>query len=94
MFQRARSVGPSFRPCCLLLMPDVWCLFASMRPTSDTTGAFVGRRWKDSIEVTILSRQQLRDTIDVFHGRVAGDTIFGRYRFRGDQARLLRQPPP
>ena len=75
-------------------MPDVWCLFASMRPTSDTTGAFVGRRWKDSIEVTILSRQQLRDTIDVFHGRVAGDTIFGRYRFRGDQARLLRQPPP
>lgn len=61
-------------------------------PASDTAGAFVGRRWKDSIEVTILSQQRLRDTIDVFKGRVAGDTIIGRYRIRGELARLLREP--
>jgi hypothetical protein len=61
-------------------------------PLADTAGAFIGRRWKDSIEVTILSQQRLRDTIDVFKGRVTGDTIIGRYRIRDELARLVRKP--
>jgi len=40
----------------------------------------------------MLSQQQLRDTIDVFKGRVIGDTIVGRYRIRGETARLVRGP--
>lgn len=57
---------------------------------SDTLGAFVGRRWKDTVEVTILSQQSIVDTIDVLRARIRGDTLVGRYRFRGDSTRLVR----
>lgn len=60
---------------------------------SDTLGAFVGRRWKDTVEVTILSGQSIVDTIDVLRARIRGDTLVGRYRFRGDSTRLVLRRP-
>jgi hypothetical protein len=48
----------------------------------DTAGAFVGKKWRDSIEVAFLSQQRMTDTMEVFRARVVGDTIIGRYRQR------------
>ena len=48
----------------------------------DTLGAFVGRKWRDSIEVVLLSQQRMTDTMEVFKARIVGDTIVGRYRQR------------
>jgi hypothetical protein len=62
-------------------------------PLADTAGTFVGRRWKDSIEVAILSLGRWRDTIDVFKARVSGDTLIGRYRLAGGTATLVKTNP-
>lgn len=56
----------------------------------DTSGAFLGRRWGDSIEVAFLSQQRITDTMEVFKARVAGDTVVGRYRQRVGTWRFLK----
>jgi hypothetical protein len=57
---------------------------------TDTAGAFLGERWRDSLVLAFLSRQRLRDTIDVFRARIAGDTLIGSYRWRTGTWRFLR----
>jgi hypothetical protein len=57
----------------------------------DTAGAWIGRRWKDSLELAFLSRQQLVDTMDVFRARVVGDTIIGQYVRRVGTWRFLKE---
>lgn len=56
----------------------------------DTLGAFVGRKWRDSIEVTFLSQQRMTDTMEVFKARIVGDTIVGRYRQRLGTWRFIK----
>jgi hypothetical protein len=58
----------------------------------DTIGAYVGRKWGDSIEVAFLSQQRMTDTMEVFKARIVGDTIVGRYRQRVGTWRFLRVP--
>jgi len=58
----------------------------------DSIGAFLGRQWKDSIQLAFLSEQRLTDTIEVFKARVAGDTLVGSYRLRSGTWRFLRAP--
>jgi hypothetical protein len=55
------------------------------------TGGFLGTRYRDSLTIAFLNNQTLADTIDVFKGRLAGDTIIGEYRFRVGTWRFLRQ---
>ena len=55
-------------------------------------GAFLGRHLRDSVQVAFLRNQSLADTIDVFSGRLHGDTITGSYRFRTGTWKFLRQP--
>jgi hypothetical protein len=55
------------------------------------TGSFVGTRLADSIRIAFLRNQLITDTIDVFRGRVAGDTIVGVYTFRAGTWRFLKQ---
>lgn len=55
------------------------------------TGAFLGRHLRDSVQVAFLRNQSLADTIDVFSGRLHGDTITGVYRFRTGTWKFLRQ---
>lgn len=57
----------------------------------DSVGAFVGQQWRDSLRVAFLSRQRIADTIEVFTGRFAGDTLVGRYRVRTGTWRFLRE---
>lgn len=58
----------------------------------DTSGAFLGRKWGDSIELAFLSRQRITDTMEVFKARVIGDTIVGKYQQRLGTWRFLRVP--
>jgi hypothetical protein len=58
----------------------------------DTVGGFLGIRFGDSVRVAFLTRQSLRDTLDVFRAAIRGDTLVGRYRFRLGEWRFVRQP--
>jgi hypothetical protein len=77
--------------------PDAMSGRFSARPAallplySDTAGAWIGRRWKDSVEMAFLSRQRLTDTMDVFRARVYGDTIVGQYVRRVGTWRFVRE---
>lgn len=55
------------------------------------SGGFLGSRRGDSVQFSFLNNQTLADTIDVFSGRLAGDTIVGVYRFRSGTWRFLRK---
>jgi hypothetical protein len=55
-------------------------------------GAFLGTRRGDSVTVAFLHNQSLADTIDVFRGRVVGDTLTGSYRGRAGIWRFLKKP--
>jgi hypothetical protein len=44
----------------------------------DTLGGMLGIHWGDSVRLAFLSRQVLRDTLDVFRAEVRGDTLVGR----------------
>jgi len=56
----------------------------------DTAGAFLGRKWGDSLELAFLSQHRITDTMEVFKARVIGDTIVGRYRQRLGTWRFLK----
>jgi len=49
---------------------------------SDSGGALVGIRFRDSVRVAFLRGQRLEDTIEVYRARVAGDTLIGKYSGR------------
>ena len=58
----------------------------------DTLGGMLGIRFGDSVRVAFLSRQSIRDTLDVFRAAVRGDTLVGQYRRRVGTWRFVRRP--
>ncbi|HSA57656.1 MAG TPA: hypothetical protein VLE53_18220 [Gemmatimonadaceae bacterium] len=64
--------------------------------TLDTLGGMLGIRFSgsfgDSVRVAFLSRQSIRDTLDVFRAAVRGDTLVGQYRRRVGTWRFVRRP--
>ena len=58
---------------------------------ADTLGGLLGIRFGDSVRVAFLSRQSIRDTLDVFRARVHGDTLVGQYARRVGTWRFVRR---
>jgi hypothetical protein len=74
-------------------MPDALTGTFAARPgvNAPGSGGFLGARHRDSVHIAFLNNQTSADTLDVFSGRLAGDTIVGTYRFRTGTWRFLRQ---
>lgn len=61
-------------------------------PLADSIGAYLGEKWQDSVRLTFLSQQRITDTMAVFAGRLAGDTLTGSYLRRTGTWRFVRIP--
>jgi hypothetical protein len=60
-------------------------------PPSQLNGSMLGSRLRDSVQLVFLSNQRVSDTLELFRGRVVGDTIIGSYRFRVGTWRFLKR---